>query len=240
MEPAASKLFPGRRGNDQLEADTNFPCPLTPTPVSWHALEVVHGRAELLLREILCKTSMHFRAGFSMDELAWASVYVELDFRQKTGFAPVLINLLQYCASHSSPISPHLLAVVLWAMALLVHPVFVSSSSQTAKCSLQNGKLEPEAIVDLCLRVPALEIRFVKYAALNLQGPIYGAHQALWPYGYFTRLPLKVMCSDIHRTLMHTHLSLGKQMNPILLEHLSKRRVNKCGAAFIFLYIKVP
>ncbi|XDA74182.1 hypothetical protein R6Z07F_004401 [Ovis aries] len=24
-------------------------------------------------------------------------------------------------------------------------------------------------------------------------------------------------------TLMHTHLSLGKQMNPILLEHLSKR-----------------
>lgn len=47
---------------------------------------------------------------------------------------------------------------------------------------------------------PPLQIRFVKYAALNLQGPIYGAHQALWPYGYFTRLPLKVMCSDIHRS----------------------------------------
>lgn len=41
-----------------------------------------------------------------------------------------------------------------------------------------------------------LQARLVKYVALNLQGPIYSAHQVLWPYGCFSRLPFKVMYSD--------------------------------------------
>lgn len=38
--------------------------------------------------------------------------------------------------SHSSPMSPRPLAVVLWVVAFLEHLVFTLSSSQPSKCSL--------------------------------------------------------------------------------------------------------
>lgn len=57
-------------------------------------------------------------------------------------------NLLQYCISHSSPIFPYLLAVVLQTVAFLEHLVFISSSSQQSKCLLQNGQLATLALAD--------------------------------------------------------------------------------------------
>ncbi|KAI4587043.1 hypothetical protein MJG53_004830 [Ovis ammon polii x Ovis aries] len=225
MEPAASKLFPGRRGNDQLEADTNFPCPLTPTPVSWHTLEVVHGRAELLLREILCKTSMHFRAGFSMDELAWLTHFSTPACCGPLGYGIAGTPSLRFIFfSDSQVLTPKWKAddLPVFFLIVTVNPVgYLCSSGQLrlGQCGLGLvGQLSSGFGGQLgqpCFRLQ-LELRNQKPS---------------W---------ICVSVSLPWRTLMHTHLSLGKQMNPILLEHLSKRRVNKCGAAFIFLYIKVP
>ena len=47
-----------------------------------------------------------------------------------------------------------------------------------------------------CLSAIPTTGQIVTHAALNPHGPIYGAHQTLWPYGCFTRLPLKVMHTD--------------------------------------------
>lgn len=53
--------------------------------------------------EILCKTSMHFRAGFSMDELAWCVFNSKVCFPlgalpqdyKRLGTSPMIINIFQ-------------------------------------------------------------------------------------------------------------------------------------------------